>query len=371
MKRIDSIDLAAVHAELSAPLAEAFERVMASGRYVGGPEVEGFEREFAAFCGVGGAVGVNSGLDAVRLALEGLGVGPGDEVIVPAHTAVPTWLAVSAAGCRPVPVDPDQSTMLVDGAGIARAVGPRTAAVVVVHLYGLVVEMDPIAELARRHGLALVEDASQAHGARWHGRRIGALADAAAFSLYPTKNLGAAGDAGIVTSDDERMLERVRRLASYGSRTPGVAESRGVNSRLDALQAAILRVKLADLDRANDQRRVHAERYRVALSGRADVKLPRPLPGSEPVWHQYVVRVRQRDRVGAELARRGVQTAVHYPVPPHRMPAYADLDAGPLPLAERLAEEVLSLPVAPHVTERGCGRVCAALENVLEQIPPR
>jgi dTDP-3-amino-3,4,6-trideoxy-alpha-D-glucose transaminase len=359
------VDLAGAHAELGDQLEEAAVRVLRSGRYVDGPELAAFEREFASFCGVRGAVGTASGLDALRLTLEALSIGAGDEVIVPAHTAVATWLAVSAVGARPVPVEPDPTTLLIDGARIDAAIGPRTAAIVVVHLHGLVVDIDPIARLARGHHLALVEDASQAHGARYFGRHVGRLADAAAFSLYPTKNLGAYGDGGVVTSDDERLLEQVRLLGRYGARTSGIAERRGSNSRLDELQAALLRVKLAALTGWNGRRRAVSEQYRQSLGGLPRLELPAPIADSDPVWHHFVVRLAERERIRRELSQDGIGTLVHYPVPPHLMPAYEGFQLGPLPVTEGLASEVLSLPIGPHLTAQACERICQAVAKAL------
>jgi len=359
------VDLIAAHAELGALLEGAAVRVLRSGRYIDGPELESFEREFAEFCGVGGAVGTGNGLDALRLALEALSIGQGDEVIVPAHTAVATWLAVSAVGAQPVPVEPDPSSLLIDADRVEAAIGARTAAVVVVHLHGLVVDIEPIARLAHRHRLALVEDASQAHGARYQGRPVGGLADVAAFSLYPTKNLGALGNGGIVTSNDARVLEEVRILARYGAKTPGIAERLGTNSRLDEMQAALLRVKLAALPRWNDHRRALADHYREALADLPGLELPTPVPRTDPVWHHFVVRLEERARIQQELLSAGIGTLVHYPVPPHRMPAYAGLDLGPLPVAERVAREVLSLPIGPHLNADECERICRATATAL------
>jgi dTDP-3-amino-3,4,6-trideoxy-alpha-D-glucose transaminase len=362
---IPPVDLVAAHAELSSPLEEAALRALRGGQYIDGPELAAFEAEFAAFCDVRGAVGTGSGFDALRLVLEALSIGQGDEVIVSAHTAVATWLAVSAVGARPVPIETDPSTLLIDGERVEAAIGYRTAAIIVVHLHGLVVDIDPIARLARRHHLALIEDASQAHGARYRGRPVGGLGDAAAFSLYPTKNLGAAGDGGVVTSNDEHLLERVRALGRYGVKTPGSAEWRGSNSRLDELQAAMLRVKLSVLPGWNERRRALAHQYRQSLMGLPDSELPTPIPDSDPVWHHFVVRLEERDRIREHLSRDGIGTLVHYPVPPHLMPAYDALPVGSLPVTEALAREVVSLPIGPHLSAEECAAVCRAVAQAV------
>jgi dTDP-3-amino-3,4,6-trideoxy-alpha-D-glucose transaminase len=340
-------------------------RVLRGGRYIEGRELAAFEAEFAAFCGVRGAEGTGSGFDALRLVREAFSIGRGDEVIVPAHTAVATWLAASAVGARPVPIETDPSTLLIDGGRIEAAIGPRTAAIIVVHLHGLVVDIDPIARLARRHHLALIEDASQAHGARYHGRPVWGLGDAAAFSLYPTKNLGACGDGGVVTSDDERLLEHVRALGRYGVKTSGGAEWCGSNSRLDELQASLLRVKLGVLPRWNERRRALADQYRQSLAGLPGLELPVPIADSDSVWHHFAVRLDERDRIRQELLRDGIGTLVHYPVPPHLMPAYAALHVGQLRVTEALAGEVLSLPIGPHLTAEECGGICRSVAQAL------
>ena len=366
MNPIPVTDLGYLHREQAAELEEAALRVLRAGHYLRGPEVEAFEREFADHCGSRAAVAVGSGLDALRLSLVALGIGRGDEVIVSAHTAVATWLAITHTGARVVPVDADERTMLVNPDGVRAAVGPRTAAIVLVHLYGLVAEMESIERLAGDNGLALVEDASQAHGARDGGRRVGSVGDVGAFSLYPTKNLGAAGDGGIVVAKDIALIERVRMLGSYGERRRNHTEILGGNSRLDEVQAAMLRVKLRALDRWNAARRERAGSYLQALEDHPEIELPAPRAGTLPVWHQFVVRVERRDAVRAELLEAGVETLVHYPEPPHRMPVYADATTVPLPVTDRLAQRVLSLPVGPHVDDGAGARICQALSEAVE-----
>jgi dTDP-3-amino-3,4,6-trideoxy-alpha-D-glucose transaminase len=370
VKGVPFHDLAAAHSDLADELQAAVRRVLHSGHYIRGPEVERFEHDFARYCGVAGAVGVGNGLDALLLTLLGMGVGRGDEVIVSAHTSIATWLAITHAGATPVPIEPDPRTMLIDPALAEGAIGPRTAAIIAVHLYGMPADMDAFAAIAERHRLALIEDASQAHGARLRGRRVGSLSDAGAFSLYPTKNLGAIGDAGIVVSDDAELLERIRMLANYGERERHRSELRGRNSRLDELQAALLTVKLEQLDAGNAHRRDRAEQYLAELSGCAGVELPGLAKDALPVWHQFVVRVRERDRVRAELARRGIDTLIHYPIAPHRAPAYAADYPDALPITEELAATVLSLPISPLLSEEACAQVCEALiATVVRQAP--
>jgi len=354
-------DLAAAHADLAGELEASVRRVLASGRYIRGVEVERFERDFARYCGAAGAVGVGNGLDAIMLTLLAMGIGGGDEVLVSAHTSIATWLAVTHSGARPVPIEPDPHTMLIDPARVESAVGPRTAAIVAVHLYGMPADMDALATIADRHQLALLEDASQAHGARLRNRPVGSLSDAAAFSLYPTKNLGAIGDAGVVVSGDAELLGRVRMLANYGERERHRSELRGRNSRLDELQAALLSVKLEQLDDGNAHRRRRADQYLGELSGCPGLQLPGVVEDALPVWHQFVVRVQGRDRVREELARRGVETLVHYPIAPHRAPAYASDYPEALPITEELAATVLSLPISPRLGEDSCAEVCRAL----------
>ena len=354
--KVPFLDLRTAYAEIGTEMDGAYQRVAASGWYLMGAELEGFEAEFAEYCGAGHCAGVGSGLDALVLILRALGVGPGDEVIVPSHTFIATWLAVSEAGARPVPVECDEQTYTMDPAALEAAVTPRTAAVVPVHLYGQPADMEAIGRVAGRHGLAVVEDASQAHGARYRGRRVGTLSTAAGFSLNPVKNLGAWGNAGAVVTGDRALAEKVRLLRNYGYRVKYQHEIMGINSRLDEIQAAFLRVKLRHLDRWNARRRQVADRYTAALAALAetgDLVLPHVPEWAEPVWHQFVVRHRDRKSVQEQLQAAGVETLIHYPVPIHLTPAYRDAGwrEGDFPLAERLAAEVLSLPISPHLAE--------------------
>ena len=348
-----------------AAMDAAYGRVMASGWMILGPELAAFEAEFAAYCGADHAVGVGNGLDALVLALRAAGVGAGDEVIVPAHTFTATWLAVQALGATPVPVEVDPELYVLTADGVAGAITPRTRAVIPVSLYGHPVDLDPILALAERRGLFVLEDAAQSHGARLRGRRTGAAAHATAFSFYPTKNLGALGDAGAVTTSDPALAERLRMLRNYGSREKYVHEMAGVNSRLDELQAAFLRVRLAGLDAANAARRERAARYRAELAGINGLTLPVEAPGAEHVYHLFVVRSADRDQLQARLKAAWIETLIHYPVACHLQPAFAHLGLGEgaLPLAERLAREVLSLPLWPQMPLEGVAEVAAAIRS--------
>ncbi|GAA3947149.1 DegT/DnrJ/EryC1/StrS family aminotransferase [Actinomadura viridis] len=357
------LDLRAARSELRAEIDAALRRVADSGRYLMGPEVEAFEAEFAAYCGNAHCVAVGSGCDALELALRALGVGPGDEVLVPAGTFAGTWLAVSETGARPVPVETRETTRTMDPDRIEAALTPRTRAIVPVHLYGHPADMRPVEALAARHGLHIVEDAAQAHGAAYRGRRIGAAPSTAAFSFYPGKNLGAMGDGGAVVTADAALAGRVRLLRNYGSRVKYRHETRATNSRLDEMQAAVLRVKLARLDEWNARRAAVAERYLAALAGLEGVGLPRTAPWARTSWHLFVLRVRRREETRRRLTGAGIGTLIHYPVPPHLSPAYADLGYGPgaFPVTERLAGEVLSVPIGPHLPAEAVETVIAAV----------
>ena len=344
------LDLSAPWHELREELDAAWRRVMDSGWYILGKEVAAFEEEFAAWCGTCHCIGVGNGLDALHLILRALDIGPGDEVIVPSNTYIATWLAVTYAGATPVPVEPDSVTFNLDPMLLEAAITPKTRAVIPVHLYGQPADMDAVNGIARRHGLKVIEDAAQAHGARYRGRRCGSLGDAAGFSFYPGKNLGALGDGGAITTNDNDLAERVRMLRNYGSSKKYVNEVAGFNSRLDELQAALLRVKLARLDEWNDRRRVVAAAYYKELAG-TGLALPFVPDWVEPVWHLYVVCCQDRDAVTARLDRSGIGWLIHYPVPPHLQGAYRNLGyrAGDFPVAERMTREVLSLPMGPHL----------------------
>ncbi len=362
---IPFLDLKAAHRELQDEMLTQCRRVLESGLYILGVEVERFEREFAAYCGVRHAIGVGNGLDALHLILRGYGIGSGDEVIVPANTYIATWLAVTHAGAVPVPVEPDPESCNLDVRLIEQAVTPRTKAILPVHLYGRPADMDPILTVARKFGLKVIEDAAQAHGAEYRGKRAGSLGDAAGFSFYPSKNLGALGDAGAVVTNDDTLAETVRALRSYGSRVRYHNEIKGFNSRLDPLQAALLRVKLSHLDEWNARRRELAACYLDGLRDCAGVRLPSEPENGCPVWHLFVVRHPQRDALQRHLRREGIETLIHYPVPPHRSGAYADagLSAGRFPVTEHLASTILSLPFGPQMSREAVGRVVEAIKR--------
>jgi len=341
-----------VYEELRPELDAAFARVMRSGWFILGDEVRAWEEEFARYCGAAHCVGVASGLDAMVLTLRAWDVGPGDEVIVPSNTYIATWLAPSQVGARPVPVEPVEATYNIDPARIEAAITPRTRAIIPVHLYGQAADMAPIREIAARRGIRVLEDAAQAAGARYRGKRVGALGDAGAFSFYPGKNLGAFGDGGAVVTDDEALAQRLRALRNYGSRVKYHNEGKGYNSRLDELQAALLRARLPTLDAWNERRARIAARYLERLRA-TDLTLPVVAEGVEHIWHLFVVRSRKRDAFKAELERRGVETLIHYPVAPHLQPAYAELGLarGAFPVSESIHASVLSLPMWPHMSE--------------------
>jgi dTDP-4-amino-4,6-dideoxygalactose transaminase len=307
---------------------------------------------------------VGNGLDALVLSLRALDIGPGDEVIVPAYTFMATWLAVAQVDARPVPVEPDPVTCNLDTTRVAAALSPRTRAIIPVHMHGQPADLDPILALARAHGLKVIEDAAQAHGARYHGRRLGGHGDAVCWSCYPGKNLGALGDAGAVTTADPMVAERLRVLRNYGSPHKYQHTCRGLNSRLDPIQAAVLGVKLRHLDTWNARRARIAARYQAALR-EWGVWAPTCAPGAESVWHLFVLRHAQRDRLQSRLAERGIVTQVHYPIPPHQQAAFADQAAWSLPLSEQLHREVLSLPIGPHLDDAGVDQVLGALREAL------
>ncbi len=358
------LDLQAINAAHGDALEAAFARVLRSGWYVMGRELDAFEREFAAYCEADHCVGVGNGLDALFLILKAYGIGPGDEVIVPSNTYIATWLAVSHTGAMPVPVEPCVATANLDPARVVAAITPRTRAILAVHLYGQPAQMQALRAIAAAHGLRLIEDAAQAHGAREHGRPVGSLGDAAGFSFYPGKNLGALGDGGAVVTNDASLAREVRLLRNYGSSVKYLNELQGHNSRLDELQAALLRVKLPLLDHENDHRRSVARAYHEGLQG-LDLVLPALADGMESVWHLYVVRSRQRDLLQAQLKAVGIETLIHYPKAPHLQAAYANLGIAPgtLPIAERLQDEVLSLPMGPHLQPADVRRVVEALRR--------
>lgn len=373
IRDIKFLDLKKVNERFRAELNGAARRVLDSGWYLLGSECEAFEREFAAYCGVKHAIGCANGLDALKLIVQAMGIGPGDEVIAPANTYIASLIAVSANGATPVLVEPDPQTCLIDPARIAEKVSARTKAIMVVHLYGRAMEMAEIWELAKRHGLKVIEDCAQAHGASFGGRRVGGLGDAAGFSFYPGKNLGCLGDGGAVTTDDDALATKVRALRNYGSDVKYHFPYRGTNSRLDEIQAAWLRVKLPHLDADNARRAIIAARYCAEIVNpqirlpALPARLPKPSPlGSQlaclsHVFHVFSVFCDRRDDLQRFLAERGIQTVIHYPIPPHRQPAYAEWHGLSLPVTERIHATELSLPISPVMADEEVSRVIAAV----------
>ncbi len=369
---IPFLDLRSINFAQRSELLAAFERVLDSGWYILGQEVQQFEFEYAAWCGAGYCVGVGNGLDALSLVLRSWDIGPGDEVVVPSNTYIASWLAVTHTGATPVPVEPDPDSFNIDPARIEAAITSRTRAVMPVHLYGRPAQIGPIVEIAHRHGLRVLEDAAQAHGASYRGQRLGAHGDAVAWSFYPGKNLGALGDGGAVTTNDPVLADRLRQLRNYGSRLKYHNEEIGFNSRLDELQAALLRIKLPLLEAGNRQRAAIAQQY---LKGLADasplLRLPTVAIDAQSAWHLFVVRHPQRDALAQWLAVAGVGTVIHYPVAPHLQPAYESLGlpCGAFPISEALHDEVLSLPIGPTQTVAQTQQVIDAVREALLALP--
>ncbi|WP_242218907.1 DegT/DnrJ/EryC1/StrS family aminotransferase [Shinella zoogloeoides] len=360
---IPFLDLKSINLQDKATFHDALERVLESGWLIMGREMAVFEAAFANYCGSTYALGVGNGLEALHLVLRAWGIGPGDEVIVPANTYIATWLAVTYAGATPVPVEPVDRTFNIDPALIEAAITPRTKAIVAVHLYGQPADMDTIGDIARRHGIKILEDAAQAQGARWRGRRTGALGDAAGFSFYPGKNLGALGDAGAITTDDAELAQSLDMLRNYGSRHKYENEVLGFNSRLDELQAAFLSAKLPRLDADNDRRTAIAARYCESLADIEDLTLPYVAIGAEPAWHLFVIRSARRGTLQQFLKKRDIGTLIHYPIPPHLQKAYSYLGykLGDFPISEAMHAEVLSLPIGPTMTDSDVDLVIDAI----------
>lgn len=350
--KVPFLDLNAPYKELKNELDSAYQRVMASGWFIMGAEVETFEHEFAAYCGVRHCIGVGNGLEALHLILRAYGIGQGDEVIVPANTYIATWLAVSYSGAHPVPVEPDPRTYNLDPGRVEAAVTSRTKAIIPVHLYGQPADMDPIMQIAEKYNLKVIEDAAQAHGARYKGRLSGGLGHAAGFSFYPGKNLGALGDAGAIVTNEDILAEQVRMLRNYGSKVKYVHDFKGFNSRLDEMQAAFLRAKLPHLDEWNERRKRIAAYYLDHLADLPGLVLPYAPDWSVPVWHIFVIQTPRRDALQQFLKSKGVGTLIHYPVPPHLSKAYAELglQKGAFPISEDIASFELSLPMGPHLS---------------------
>jgi dTDP-4-amino-4,6-dideoxygalactose transaminase len=361
--RIPFLQLKPTYVELKDELDAAWHRVMDSGWYLLSSELESFEQEYAAYCGAKHCVGVGSGFDALHLALRAWDIGPGDEVIVPSNTFIATWLAVTFAGAVPVPVEPDPKTFNLDPSCIAAAITPHTRAIIPVHLYGQPADMEPVMAIAEKHGLKVLEDAAQAHGARYKRRSVGSLGHAAAHSFYPSKNLGAFSDGGAVTIDDAALADKLRALRNYGSKSKYYHESLGTNSRLDELQAAFLRVKLAKLNEWNARRKTTAHHYLNELQRLPELKLPFVPADVDPVWHLFVVRHPRRDELQRHLAEAGIGSLIHYPVPPHLSGAYSNSEQrlNTYPIAEEQSRTVLSLPIGPHLNREAQDHVVATI----------
>ncbi|MDM7950753.1 DegT/DnrJ/EryC1/StrS aminotransferase family protein [Hydrogenophaga sp.] len=359
---IPFLDLKAPYNELRIEIDAAVSDVLQSGWYILGPVVDRFEQEYAAYCEIKHCVSVGNGLDALHLTLLAMGVGPGDEVIVPSNTYIATWLAVSQCGAIPIPVEPSEATCNIDPTKIEQAINKRTKVILPVHLYGQPADITPILTIARQYGLRVLEDGAQAHGARHNGRYLGGHGDAVAWSFYPGKNLGALGDGGAVTTNDTELAERLRLLRNYGSSVKYVNEVRGYNSRLDPIQAAVLSVKLHKLNEWNSRRHKIAQRYQQSLAG-CGLRLPLTPHWAVPAWHLYVVRSPQRESLQAHLTANGIGTLIHYPIPPHLQQAYLNLGykPGDFPIAETMANQVLSLPMGPHLTTAQQDKVIAAI----------
>lgn len=369
--QVSFLDLKAPYLELKEELDAAYQRVMDSGWYILGREVEAFEQEFAAYCETKYCVGVGNGLESLHLILRAMEIGAGDEVIVPANTYIATWLAVSYVGATPIPVEPDTNTYNIDPNKIEAAITSKTKAILAVHLYGQPADMDAINEIANRHNLRVIEDAAQAHGARYKNRRIGSLGNAAGFSFYPGKNLGAFGDGGAVTTNNQQLADKIRLLRNYGSCVKYQNEIKGFNSRLDELQAAFLRVKLTKLDEWNGRREQLAQYYLEKLAGITNLKLPYVPEWAKPVWHLFVITHPQRDRLKSHLDMVGIGNLIHYPIPPHLSDAYNSKTekfwkSGSYPITEKIAAEILSLPIYPHLSPKELQRVIEVLLEVFK-----
>jgi dTDP-4-amino-4,6-dideoxygalactose transaminase len=363
-RQVPFVDLKAQRASIAREIDQAISSVLDSTAFILGPEVDLFEREFAAYCGVQYAVGVDSGTAALELALRAYGIGPGDEVITAANTFIATALAATYTGATPVLVDINPRTYNIAVDQIRGAITRKTKAIIPVHLYGQPADMDPILDIARQHHLIVIEDACQAHGVRYKNARVGSLGDAAAFSFYPAKNLGGLGDGGMVVTNDKTVAETIKGLRNVGQREKYRHELLGHNHRLDSLQAAVLRVKLRYLDTWNQARRAHAQEYEQLLAD-SDVVLPSVPSYSEPNWHLYVVRVRDRDSLRVHLSEKGIATGIHYPIPVHLQPAYQSMDfaAQSFPVTEEYANEIVSLPMYAELTPDAIEYVCDAIKD--------
>jgi dTDP-4-amino-4,6-dideoxygalactose transaminase len=358
------INLQLMHDEIQSELDAAYQRVFKVGSYILGKEVESFEEEFADYCNTKHCIGVGSGLDALHLILKAYDIGMGDDVLVPANTYIATWLAVSYAGASPIPVEPDERTHNIDPTQIEACITENTKAIIAVHLYGQPADMDSINSIAKKYNLKVIEDAAQAHGATYKGHQTGKLADAAGFSFYPTKNLGALGDGGAVTTDDDTLADKVRLLRNYGSRIKYHNDIKGFNSRLDEMQAAFLRIKLRKLDTWNQQRATVADDYYKQLEHTTDLALPGIAAWASSAWHLFVIRHPMRDKLQQKLQQAGIGTLIHYPIPPHLSEAYKNtFVSAKLPVTEKLANDILSLPMHPYLNKDDVLHVCTVINS--------
>lgn len=364
---IPFLDLKSSYMEIKEELDAAYQRVMNSGWYLLGKEIEAFENEFATYCEAKYCVGVANGLEALHLIMKAMDIGQGDEVIVPANTYIATWLAVSYAGAKPVPVEPDEKTYNIDPSKIEAAITIKTKAIMPVHLYGQPADMDAINQIANKYNLKVIEDTAQSHGALYKGKRVGGISDAAGFSFYPGKNLGAFGDGGAVVTNDRKLADTVKKLRNYGSTVKYHNEIKGYNSRLDEVQAAWLRVKLSKLDEWNERRQRIAFSYMQTLNNLPDLTLPYVPEWAEPVWHLFVIRHQNRNILQKRLTEAGVATLIHYPIPPHLQSAYAEMRSqrGSLMITEKLADQVLSIPIGPHLSNENMHIVISQLGLIL------
>jgi dTDP-4-amino-4,6-dideoxygalactose transaminase len=366
MMKVPFLDLHASYIELQSEIDSSISRVLNSGRYIGGAEVESFEDEFSNYCGSKFTIGVANGLDALVLSLKSLNIGIGDEVIVPSNTFIATWLAVSEVGAIPIPVEPNPSTYNIDVEKIHKAITPKTKAIIPVHLFGQPADLDPILLLAKQHNLFIVEDAAQAIGSKYKEKRIGGHGDLVCWSFYPGKNLGAFGDAGAISTNNEALANKIRSLSNYGSNKKYIHDFIGMNSRLDPIQAAILKVKLKFLDSWIDRRKNIASIYSSALKSNYDLKIPYVPDWVEPVWHLYVINLNHRSKIQNHLTENGVETIIHYPIPPHLQDPYSKTLYSniSLPITEQLAQNILSLPIGPHLLEEQYKYVIECLNNI-------
>lgn len=356
---INFLDLKKINLRHKQAFHEALDRVLDSGWYLLGEETSKFESEFASYCDVDHCVGVANGLEALHLVMRAWCIGVGDEVIVPSNTYIATWLAITYSGAKPIPVEPNIDTYNLDPKLIEQSITKKTKAIIAVHLYGQPADMNAINQIAKKYNLKVLEDAAQAHGATYFGRKIGSLGDAAAFSFYPGKNLGAIGDAGAVTTNDVVLANQIRTLRNYGSQKKYHNEVLGFNSRIDEIQAAFLREKIKFLDQDNLHRKSIAEYYLDGLKGQHNIKLPKITNGFNSAWHLFVIRTPFREKLMSYLSKNGVSSMVHYPIPPHLQPAYAGLQIAKhsLPISENIHSEILSLPIDPTLTKENCARI--------------